>query len=95
MAPALVIDAKHSVLDVSAVVREAPVGGPISMRLQRDGVSYCTLTILAGEFSSSEAISGFGMAPLEIGSQLTLDITAVPGAPGTLPGRDLTVTVRL
>ncbi len=92
--PAVVMDTKKAVFDVTAVVREAPVGGPIVMHLQRDAATYCVLTIPDGQ-TSSNAVSGFGIAPLNIGTQLTVNITSVPSASGTLPGRDLTVTVRL
>jgi hypothetical protein len=43
----------------------------------------------------SNSVSGFGLPPLISGSQLSLDITNVHGEPNTLPGRDLTVVVRL
>ena len=36
-----------------------------------------------------------GLPALASGTQISLDITSVPGAANTLPGRDLTVTIRL
>jgi hypothetical protein len=39
--------------------------------------------------------SGFGKAPLTADDRIYLDVVSVPGAPNTLPGRDLTVTIRM
>jgi len=90
-APPLVVHETHSVRDVFAVVREAPVGGPIELRLRQDADTYCTLRIEAGE-KLSTVVDGFGLGPLRSGAQLNLDILSV----GTeAPGRDLTVTFRL
>ena len=55
---------------------------------------YCTLTIADGA-TISNSVNGFGLAPLAASAQISLDITPVPGAADTLPGRDLTVTIRL
>jgi hypothetical protein len=52
------------------------------------------LTIPEGE-TISNVVSGFGLAPLAADARLYLDVTNVPGAPNTLPGRDLTVTLRM
>lgn len=93
-APALVVDRPHAVRDMFAVVREAPNGGDVELELRQDGVTYCVLTIPDGE-TISNVVSGFGLPPLAADARLYLDIVAVPGAPSTLPGRDLTVTIRL
>jgi len=93
-APAVVIDETHSARDISAVVREAPDGGAIEITLRLDATEYCTLTIADGE-TESNVVNGFGLAALASGAHVNLDITAVPGAANTLPGRDLTVTIRL
>lgn len=93
-APPLVVDETHSVRDIFAVVREAPGGGPIQLTLRQNNAVYCTLTIPDGQ-TMSNVVNGFGLPPLEAEAQLHLDITAVPGAPNTLPGRDLTVTIRM
>jgi hypothetical protein len=90
-APLLVVEDSLAVRDIFAVVGEAPSGGTIGLQLRQGTVVYCTLTIADGAFVSN-SISGFGLAPLASGSQISLDITAVAV---TLPGRDLTVTVRL
>jgi hypothetical protein len=52
------------------------------------------LTITDGT-TTSASVNGFGLPPLESGSLMSLDILSVPGAADTLPGRDLTVIVRL
>ncbi len=93
-APALVMDRAHAVRDIFAVVREAPDGGDIELTLRQDGVTYCTLTIPDGE-TISNVVSGFGLPPLAADARLYLDVTSVPGAPNTLPGQDLTLSVRL
>jgi len=93
-APALVIEDPHVARDISAVVREAPSGGAIELQLTQNGLAYCTLTIADGQ-TSSNLVGGFGLAPLEANARLDLNITSVPTAAGTLPGRDLTVTIRL
>jgi hypothetical protein len=92
--PPLVIEDSHAVRNISAVVREAPRGGAIEMRVRQDSSTYCSLTIADGE-TISNVVDGFGLAPLAVNAQLDLDITSVPTAAGTLPGRDLTVTIKL
>ncbi|MEP7353395.1 MAG: phage tail protein [Acidobacteriota bacterium] len=93
-APAISVDANHSVRDIFAQVAEAPVGGPIELSIRQDATVYCTLTIPEHATVSTPSVDGFGLAPLAEGVQLILDITAVPGVANTLPGRDLTVTIR-
>jgi len=93
-APPLVIDETRAARDLFAVVREAPSGGPIELQLRRDSTVYATLTIADGA-TTSNVVNGFGLPALPVDARLRLDITSVPGAPDTLPGRDLTVTIRL
>lgn len=93
-APALVIERTHAVGDIFAVVREAPIGGDIVLSLRQDAEAYCTLTIPEGQLVSN-VVRGFGLQPLTADKRLYLDISSVPGAPNTLPGRDLTVTLRM
>jgi hypothetical protein len=92
--PPLVMEEAHAARDIFAVVREAPSGGAMEMQLRQGDTVYCTLTIADGA-TVSNVVSGFGLPPLAASARLNLDITAVPSAAGTLPGRDLTVTVRL
>jgi hypothetical protein len=93
-APGLVIEEAHAPRDIFAVVREAPEGGDITLRVRLGDVEYCTLTIVDGD-TVSNRVNGFGLPKLTADSVLTLDVTGVPGDPDTLPGRDLTVTIRL
>ncbi len=93
-APPLVLEDAHVARDIFAVVREAPSGGAIELQLRQNGSLYCTLTIADGQ-TISNVVSGFGLAPLAADARLDLDITSVPTAADTLPGRDLTVTIRL
>jgi hypothetical protein len=93
-APPLVMEDSHVARDIFAVVREAPTGGAIVLQLRQNSSVYCTLTIADGQ-TISNVVNGFGLAPLATNDQLNLDITSVPTAANTLPGRDLTVTIRL
>jgi hypothetical protein len=93
-APPLVIEATVAVRDIFAVVGEAPSGGPIQLQLRQGSIVYCTLTIADGT-TTSASVNGFGLTPLSASSLVSLDILAVPGSADTLPGRDLTVIIRL
>jgi hypothetical protein len=64
------------------------------LQLRQNATVYCTLTIVDGA-TTSNVVDGFGLPPLTADSQVSLDILSVPGAANTLPGRDLTVTIRL
>jgi Putative phage tail protein len=102
-APPLVIDTAHAVRDISAVLNEAPrqpTGSSpgtntLQLQLRVGSTVYCTLNFDDGSTTSNAAVNGFGLAPLVAGSQLVLDVISVHGEPDSLPGRDLTVTVRL
>ncbi len=93
-APPLVIDSTQAVRDIFAVMGEAPSGGPIQVQLRQGTTVYCALTIADGA-TVSASVSGFGLPPLAANSQMSLDILSVPSAVNTLPGRDLTVIIRL
>ena len=89
-APNVIVEAAHAVQDVYAVVKQAPVGGPIQVTLSQNGSPYCTLTIPDGA-TVSPSVNGFGMALLAQ-AQLSMAIAAVGQ---TSPGSDLTVILRL
>ena len=91
--PPLPVERSHAVRDVFAIVREAPVGGAAELRVRQGTEVYCTLTIAAGQTTSS-AVSGFGKGPLAETTPLSLDVLSVPAGANTLPGRDLTVVIR-
>ena len=92
--PPLVIETTEAARDIFAVVGQAPSGGPVQLQLRQGSTVYCTLTISDGT-TTSASVDGFGLPPLVSGSLMSLDILSVPGAANTLPGRDLTVIIRL
>jgi hypothetical protein len=94
-APEVVIEEGHSVRDIFATVRDAPTGADIELRLNVNGVEYCTLTIPVGETITPGPVNGFNLPPLEAMDKLSLDIVSVGYTSMTTPGRDLTVTIRL
>ena len=96
-APAFVIDDYYSVRDVFAVMGQAPTGAPIEMQLRQDDEVFCTLTIplTPAGTTISNVVDGFGIAPLQHGKRLLLDILSVGTSGSTTPGSDLTVTIRL
>jgi hypothetical protein len=93
-APSYVMEAAYAVRDISAVLLTAPSGGAVTLQLRTGSTVFATLTILSGQ-TVSNTVNGFGLAPLVAGAQVHLDVTSVPGGAGTLPGQDLTVTIRL
>ena len=94
IAPPLVTDCRRVVRDVRAMVGQAPVGSPIVVRLKEGSSVYADLTIPAGS-RWSNTVNGFGRKPLEEGAELTVSVVSVGTTPGTDPGRNLTVTIRL
>ena len=93
-APPLLMESAHSVRDVFAVVKDAPTGSPIVLRVTQNGQPYCSLTIPVGA-TISNIVDGFLLGPLQTKARIGLDITAVTQTANTTPGRDLTVTIRL
>ena len=92
--PPFIMDEAHVPHDILATVREAPVGGVVTLVVRQDSAAYSTLTIADGDLVSN-TVTGLGMPALGVGAQVHLDVINVPGAANTLPGRDLTVTIRL
>lgn len=88
------MDEAHAPRDIFATLREAPSGGPVTLLLRQNSSAYSTLTIADGA-TVSNTVNGLGLAPFGVGAQVHLDVVNVPGAANTLPGRDLTVTIRL
>jgi len=98
-APPLVVQSTHAVWNVSARVSAAPTNAPgstetVEMDVLLNGAVYCHLTIPAGT-AFATPVDGRGLPPLPAGGLVTLNITAVPQAAGSTPGRDLTVTIEL
>jgi hypothetical protein len=90
VAPALVVEAAHSVRDVFAVMGSV-ADAEVRLRLDVDGSPYCTLSIPAGT-TTSAAVDGNVVGPLAAGGKLTLAVLAVGQ---TYPGANLTVLIRL
>jgi hypothetical protein len=90
VAPALVVEAGHSVRDVFAVLGTA-ADAEVRLRVDMDGTEYCTLSIPAG-MTTSAAADGSVAGPLAAGAKLTLAVMAVGQ---TYPGANLTVLIRL
>jgi hypothetical protein len=92
--PPLIMDTAHSVRDIFANAGTAPSGASVDLRVTQNGVPYCTLSIPAGA-TVSNIVNGGGLSPLLNKAQIGLDVVSVPQASGTVPGADLTVTIRL
>jgi hypothetical protein len=89
-APALVVDAAHSVGDIYAVLGAA-ADAMVQLQLNVNGSAYCQLAFQAGDTISND-VSGQSLLPLAAGDQITL---AVQSVGQTYPGADLTVIIRL
>jgi len=89
--PDIIVENTHSVHDVYAVIRQAPVGGPIQLQVNQNGTQYCAITIADGQ-TVSTSVDGALLPLLTAGARLSLDINMVGP---TNPGADLTVVIRL
>jgi hypothetical protein len=94
VSPPLLVDRSLTVRDISAVLQDAPVGGPVTLRIRQDDDEICRLVIESGS-KISNVITGQGLPPLRSGSYLYLDVTELSQAADSMPGSDLTVTIRL
>ena len=90
VAPPLVVEAAHSVRDVFAVLGSV-ADAEVRLRVDLNGLAYCTLSIPAGT-TTSAAADGNDTGPLPSGAKVTLAVLAVGQ---TYPGADLTVLIRL
>ncbi len=96
-APPLTVEASHAVRDIRATVNQAPAGYDIAINVLQDGNQYCSLNIPSGA-SACAPIDGIGLPPLTEGSSLSLNIALnlIANPPASIvPGKDLTVTIRL
>jgi hypothetical protein len=96
-APSLSVEASHAVRDVWATVNQAPQGYDVAIDVLQNGSKYCSLTIPSTQLTSN-LIDGVSLPPLMVGSALTLNVTlnlVNPPPASIVPGRDLTVTIRL
>jgi hypothetical protein len=90
VAPALVVEAAHSVRDVFAVLGSV-ADAVVSLRVDVNGSPYCTLWIPTGA-TTSAAADGNVTGPLAAGAKVTLAVLSVGQ---TYPGANLTVLIRL
>ena len=92
--PRFVVDGNYSIRDVFATLSEAATGGAVRIEIRRNSTLLVLLEVPDGQ-PASPAVDGRLLGPLLAHDILDLDITVVPQAAGTLPGKDLTVTIRL
>jgi hypothetical protein len=92
--PPLMVEQPRSVRDIFAVVKEAPTGHSLDLRILKDETAYCDLSIPVGA-TISNVVDGATLPPLTAMSKLRLDVLEVGTTPTSTPGRDLTVTIRL
>jgi hypothetical protein len=90
VAPPLVVETAHAVRDVFAVLG-TPADAQVQVQVNVNGVSYCTLTIGAGQIVSDSKL-GSTLPPLQAMTQITVAVLAVGQAN---PGANLTVLIRL
>jgi len=89
-APAISVEASHAVRDVFAMLGTV-ADAPVALQVNVDGAPWCTVTIATG-MTTSPAVSGLSLGPLQMGSKLTMSVLSVGQ---TYPGADLTLVVRL
>ncbi len=90
----LIVDRDHSVHDVFATLESPPTGGPVELDILTDGVVYCSLTFALGS-PFSNVVNGALLPPLRAGSRLTVNVRSVVHYGNTIPGRDLSIRIRL
>jgi hypothetical protein len=96
-APPLSIEATHAVRDVFATVNLPAAGYDIGITILQNNSVYCALTIPSSN-SASAVVNGTTLLPLIEGAILTLGVTLIrtENTPASIvPGKDLTVTIRL
>jgi hypothetical protein len=95
--PPLIIEASHAVRDLRAIVNVPPAGYDIALTVLQNGVQYCSLTIPSGQ-TASALVNGATLPPLTATSTISLNVqlNVIQSPPvSMIPGKDLTVTVRL
>lgn len=89
--PETVLEADHSIRDISAVVREAASAGQIVAAINVNSKELCVLTFAEGS-KNSDVTNGASLPVLRKGDRLSLDIRSVGSG---VPGADLSITVRI
>ncbi|MCC6261963.1 MAG: hypothetical protein IT169_00175 [Bryobacterales bacterium] len=90
----LIIDRDHSVQDVYATLESPATGGPVELDITLDQAVYCSLTFAQGS-AFSNTVSGVFLPPLRSGGRLGINVRSVQHSSGTIPGRDLSVRIRI
>jgi Flp pilus assembly protein TadG len=90
VAPAIVVEAAHSVRDVFAILGSA-ADAQVQVQVNVNSAVYCTLTFAPGTIASN-SILGSTLPPLQAMAQVTVAVLSVGQ---TYPGADLTVIIRL
>ncbi len=96
-APPLVIESSHAVRDVRAGLNQAASGYDTAIQLLQNGVEYCSLAI-PSDSSNSTLLNGVSLPPLQVEGAITMNVSLTlsgTAAGALIPGRDLTVTIRL
>lgn len=90
----LMVDRDHSVRDVYATLEAPPTAGPVELDVLVDEAVYCSLSFAQGAVFSN-TVSGVMLPPLRAGARLSVNITSVVHFGNTIPGRDLSIRIRL
>jgi hypothetical protein len=90
----LVVDRDHSVRDVYATLQSPPTAGAVSLDILMDDEVYCSLHFAQGAVFSN-TVSGVTLPPLRAGTKLSVNITSVVHYGNTIPGKDLSIRIRL
>lgn len=90
----LLVDRDHSIQDVYGTLESPATGGPVEIDLTLDHVVFCSLTFPLGS-PYSNVVSGVFLPPMRSGSRLGVNVRSVTHSSGTIPGRDLSVRVRI
>ena len=90
VAPAIVVEAAHSVRDVFAILGSA-ADAQVQVQVNVNGALYCTLTFAPGTIASN-SIFGSTLRPLQVMDQVTVAVLSVGQV---YPGANLTVLIRL
>jgi hypothetical protein len=90
VAPAIVVEAAHSVRDVFAILGSA-ADAPVQVQVNVNGALYCTLTFAPGMIASNSLL-GSTLPPLRAMDQVTVAALSIGQV---YPGANLTVLIRL
>lgn len=90
----LLVDRDHSVQDILGTLEVAATGGPVEIDITVDSEVYCSLTFPQGS-RFSNIVSGTYLPPLRAGARLGINVRSVQHSSGTIPGRDLSVRIRI